>query len=85
MYFEVSTFGYGFWPTENFVNLCQRLSTHHILFICLYHNSLVSVNNVNSKMCTSYFSTIVAPKKKTIRLGQSCILPVELEFTPVEY
>ena len=71
MRFGVSTFGYGFLLSDYFVNLCQRLSTHHFGLICLYFKVLGNVNNVNCKTGASDFSKICHDVKKTIRFGQS--------------
>lgn len=52
----VSTHGYGFWPTINFVNLCQRLSTRILVLICLVTNVLGFVHNINRKIDAFYIS-----------------------------
>lgn len=71
MYFRVSTTGYGFLLSDYFVNLCQRLSTHHFELICLYFRVLGVVNNVNCQIGAFDFSKICPHVKKTIRFGQS--------------
>lgn len=66
MYLGVSTLGYGFLPTEYFVNVCQRLSTRLFAWICLFFNTLGFVHTVNRKMCAFNISKICSDIKKTI-------------------
>lgn len=66
MYLGVSTLGYGFLPTEHFVNVCQRLSTRLFALMYLTINVLGFVHNINCKIGASNISKKCPDIKKTI-------------------